>query len=71
LTWARHSLLEGEENSPLEDYFGHLCQNGINFLSSQLLLFGLHKKEKSGRGEVFNTHVLDHFPGQHSKNENY
>jgi hypothetical protein len=49
---------EVEGNSPLEDYFCHLSQNGINFLSRQVLLFSLNKNKKSRRGEVIDAHVL-------------
>ena len=59
--------IEVEGNSPLEDYFCHLSQNGINFLSRQLLLFGLNKNEKSRRGEVIKAPVFDHAPGRLSR----
>jgi hypothetical protein len=44
--------------------FCHLSQNGINFLSGQVLLIGLNKNEKSTQGEVIDTHVFDHVPGR-------
>ena len=52
--WVPQNLLqiEVERNSPLEDYFCHLSQNGINFLSRQVWLICLNKKGKSRRQEV-------------------
>ena len=49
-----------EGNSPLEDYFCHQRQNGINFLSRQVWLIGLNKSKKSRRREVIDTYVFDH-----------
>ena len=40
---------EVEGNSPLENYFCHLSQNRINFLSRQVWLIGLNKNKKSRR----------------------
>ena len=59
-----HTLIEVDGNCLLEDYFGHLSQNGINFLSCQVLLLGLNRNEKSRGGEVIDTHVFDHVPGR-------
>jgi hypothetical protein len=53
---------EVEGNIPLEDYFCHLSQNGINFLSGQVWLIGINKNETSRGGEVTDTHVFDHDP---------
>ena len=54
--------MEVEGNSPLEDYFCHLSQNGINFLSRLVWLIGLNKNKKSRRQEVIDTHVFDQVP---------
>jgi hypothetical protein len=51
---------EVEGNSPLEDHFCDLSQNGIKFLSRQVGLIGLNKSEKFRRWEVIDTHVFDH-----------
>jgi len=51
---------EVEGNGPLEDYFCHLSQNGIHFLSRQVWLIGLNNSKKSSRREVIDTHVFDH-----------
>jgi hypothetical protein len=53
-------LHEVEGNSPLEDYFCHLSQNGINFLCRQVWLIGLNKNKKSRRWEGIDTHAFDH-----------
>jgi len=58
LCWRINYEVEG--NSPCEDYFCHLSQNGIKFLSRQVWLIGLNKSEKSRRREVIVTHVFDH-----------
>lgn len=55
---------EVEGNSPLEEYFCHLSQNGINFPTRQVLLIDLNKNETSRRGDVRDTHVFDHVKGQ-------